>query len=470
MPFSTAFEDHPLIERALRVRQNPIAAYGIAVAAVALATLARWIVGGQVVEGLPFITYYPAIIIATLAGGFWPGVLATALSSAAALYLFLPPLFSPDLNQREAVSLLLFIFLASINVTIVALLDAAVEHIMAQVQNVRVLIESAPNGIVVVDKQGTIKLVNTSTEKLFGYNRHELLGRNVEVLVPDQQVDTHQNVRDSFQQHPEARVMGAGRDMNGRRKDGSEFTLEIGLNPVGRNGNNAVLATVIDITERKRALESQQLIIRELQHRTLNLFAVFQAIASRSLDDAKTPAQAKFVLNGRVQALAQAYLVLAKTAWDGASLAEILDRQVAGFSSRLDISGCDIIISPSAAHQFALITHELATNALKYGALSTPNGRISIEGKIDRLNGSGTFSFAWRETEGPPVTVPTRTGFGSIILLDSAKRFSQSVVLDYAPQGLRYELELLLSEIEASKNLAKQESSAALSEVRAGSV
>src|SRR6266702_6055140 len=196
MPFSTAFEDHPLIERALRVRQNPIAGHGIAVAAVALATFARWVVGGQVVEGLPFITYYPAIIIATLAGGFWPGVLATALSSAAALYLFLPPLFSPDLNQREAVSLLLFIFLASINVTIVALLDAAVEHIMAQVQNVRVLIESAPNGIVVVDKQGTIKLVNASTEKLFGYNRHELLGRNVEVLVPDPQVDTHRGVRD----------------------------------------------------------------------------------------------------------------------------------------------------------------------------------------------------------------------------------------------------------------------------------
>jgi len=423
-----------------------------------------------VVEGLPFITYYPAIIIATLAGGFYPGILATVLSSAAALYLFLPPMFSPDLNQREAVSLLLFIFIASINVAIVALLDAAVERIMAQVQNMRVLIESAPNGIVVVDKQGTIKLVNASTEKLFGYNRLELLGRNVEVLVPDPQVDTHRGVRDSFQQHPEARVMGAGRDMNGRRKDGSEFTLEIGLNPVGRNGNNAVLATVIDITERKRAQESQQLIIRELQHRTLNLFAVFQAIASLSLDDAKTPAQAKFVLNGRVQALAQAYSVLAKTAWDGASLAAILDRQVAGFSSRLDVSGCDIIISPSAAHQFALITHELATNALKYGALSTPNGRISIEGKIDRLNGSGTFSFAWRETGGPPVTVPTRKGFGSIILLDSAKRFSQSVVLDYTPQGLRYELELLLSEIEASKNLAKQESSAALSEVRAGSV
>src|SRR5204863_640377 len=129
------------------------------------------------------------------------------------------------------------------------------------------------------------------------------------VLVPDRQVDLHRTERTTFLQKPETRAMGGGRNLNGRRKDGSEFPIEIGLNPVGRNGNNAVLATVIDITERKRAQESQQLIIRELQHRTLNLFAVFQAIASRSLDEAKTPAQAKFVLNGRVQALAEAYLV-----------------------------------------------------------------------------------------------------------------------------------------------------------------
>src|SRR5258708_24216220 len=131
VPFSTAFEDHPLIERALRVRRNPIAAYGIAVTAVAVATLVRWIVGGQVIEGLPFVTYYPAIIIATLFGGFWPGILATALSSATALYFFLPPLLSPDLNQREAVSLLLFIFIAGIHVIVVALLDAAVARIVS---------------------------------------------------------------------------------------------------------------------------------------------------------------------------------------------------------------------------------------------------------------------------------------------------------------------------------------------------
>lgn len=464
MSFSSVFEDHPYIERALRVRSNPIAAYGITVAAVALATLGRWIIAGQVIEGIPFITYYPAIIIATLFGGFWPGILATVLCSATALYLFLPPLFSPDLNQREAISLLLFIFLAGINVIIVAVLNALVDRVLAQEENIRVLLESTPSGIVVVDEQGVIKLVNASAEKLFGYKRLELQGRNIEVLVPDKQLDTC--VRDSVQQHREAPATGNERDLNGRRKDGSEFAVEISLNSVNHNGNNAVLATVIDISERKRAEDGQKLIIRELQHRTQNLFAVFQAIAARSVDESKTAAEIKYVLNGRIQALARAYTMLADAAWEGVSLAAIFDRQFAGFSKRIKVSGCDIVVNPSAAQQFALVAHELATNALKYGALSAPDGRVSIEGKIDRLNGGGTFSFVWRETGGPSVTTPTRKGFGSVILLDSAKQFGQSVALDYAPHGLCYELQCQLSAIEASIN---QQGSATVSELRVGS-
>jgi two-component sensor histidine kinase len=86
---------------------------------------------------------------------------------------------------------------------------------------------------------------------------------------------------------------------------------------------------------------------------------------------------------------------------------------------------------------------------LKYGALSAPTGAISIEGKTDRANG-GTFSFVWSESGGPAVAIPTRKGFGSVILLDAAKQFAEHVAMDYAPRGLHYELQIPLSAIEAA--------------------
>ena len=442
VPFSTTFEDHPVIKGVLRVRRNPTAAYGIALFAVALATLVRSLVGGQVVEGVPFITYYPAIIVATLAAGFWPGILALALSSATAMYFFMPPLFGPDFNQREVVSLLLFIFMASINVVIVAVLDLAIERIMAQVQNVRALIESAPNGLLVVDRQGIIRLINPAAEKLFGYAHGELVGRPVDDLVPHQRLEAHRAGRIAYHQNPEVRTF---RDLSGRHKDGRQLPVDVGLNPVSSNGEAVVLATVIDISDRTKAQEVQKLIIRELHHRTQNLFAVFLAIATRTVDENKTNAEIKFVLNGRIQALAHAYALIAESAW-----AAILERELAGFTTHLNVAGCDIVVSPSATQQFALIVHELATNALKYGALSIPDGHVAIDGKIERLDGGGTFSFVWKETGGPRVTTPTRKGFGSVILLDSAKQFCQSVTLDYPPHGLRYELQVQLSAIEAS--------------------
>lgn len=469
MPFSASFKDHPVIERALSVRQNPIASYGMAVVAVAVATLVRWALNGQMVEGVPFILYFPAIIIATLFGGFWPGLLATALSTAGALYFFLPPMFGPEFDQRAAVSLLLFIVMSGINVTVVALLDSAVERAIRQVQSVGVLFDSAPAGLVVVDQQGLITLVNGSAEKQFGYDRGELVGKSIEVLLPVAQVARHHMAREAFLQKPTARAMGAGRDLSGRRKDGSEFPVEIGLNPIGRKGRITVLATIIDISDRKKLQESQSFIVRELHHRTQNLFAVFQAIASRTIDESKTATEIKNVLKGRIQALARAYAIAEDQGWEGVSLTAMLDRELAGFSKCVKIDGCDITVSSSAAQQFALIIHELATNALKYGALSVPDGLVSITGKIDRLNGSATFSFAWRETGGPPVTAPTRKGFGSVILVDSAKQFSQDVTLDYARQGLCYDLHIQLSAIEASKVVLNHESSTTLSDVHASS-
>jgi PAS domain S-box-containing protein len=428
------------------MRHNSVAVYGIAVVLVAIATFVRWAVTGHVVAG-PFVTYYPAIIIATLIGGFWCGILTIAISGLIGWYLFLPPDFSWTLTEQAA-SLLLFVFLASLNVAIVAMLNSAVVRLRAQAQNVRVLIENAPNGILVVDDQGTIKLLNAGTEKLFGYKRSELIGQSVEVLVPYGQIDDHLKLRNAFLQKPEARTMGAGRDLSGRRKDGSEVPIEVGLNPISQNGRHGVVASVIDISERVKAQAHQKFLVHELQHRTQNLFAVIQSIIARSLVKGQTVAQAKQVITGRLQALARTHAILAGAAWEGASLGEILKREFGqDFSRYVAVSGCDITVNAGAAHQFALIIHELTTNALKYGALSMPSGRISIVGNVERANGASQFSLLWSESGGPPVAKPTRKGFGSIILFEAAKQFGMDIDVKYAPKGLSYELRVPMQEI-----------------------
>jgi PAS domain S-box-containing protein len=438
MPFSASFERHDFVERVRALRTDPIATYGIAICAVAVATGIRWLLGGWLLDGLPFITFYPAIIVATLIGGLWPGVLATILSSMAAWYLFLPA------ESNAPFSLLLYLVISGINVGLVTYLDIAIDRAMAQEQNVRVLIESAPNGVLVVDEGGRITLINASMQRLFGYEPAEVLGKDVEVLVGGRNEATHRLLRETFQRHPEARPMGVGRDLSGRRKDGSEFPVEIGLNPVERDGKRGVLATVIDISERKRAQERQRLVAREMQHRTKNMLAVIQSVANQSLIEGRSVADAKEELGGRLQALARAYTMLANSDWEGARLDDIIEQELAGFSNNASVIGCNLTLTASAAQQFALTIHELATNAAKYGALSVPEGRIAIVGDRKRLNGIEQLLFSWTESEGPAVSPPKRNGFGSSILLEAANQLGTAAV-EYSPQGLIYTFVVLQS-------------------------
>jgi len=117
----------------------------------------------------------------------------------------------------------------------------------------RAVVESAPNGVVMVDRQGIIVLVNRETERLFGYSRTELLGRSIDTLVPDRLRKQHPRERDEFFGNPHRRAMGAGRDLYGVRKDGVEIPVEIGLNPIATADGMFVLASVVDISPRKQA-------------------------------------------------------------------------------------------------------------------------------------------------------------------------------------------------------------------------
>jgi two-component sensor histidine kinase len=204
------------------------------------------------------------------------------------------------------------------------------------------------------------------------------------------------------------------------------------------------------IDQLEAAQNRQQLLVSELQHRSQNLFTVIQSLALRSLVDGQPLSAAREVFTSRLHALARAHRMLAEASWTGAPLVQILKEELAPVSQSVTMNGCDIVIDTPAAQHFAMIVHELATNALKYGALSVPGGRISIEGSTEQINGDTLFRFLWSEHGGPPVVVPSRKGFGTAILIDAAKQLAQNVSVNYNPNGLRYELQVPLRTIQAS--------------------
>ncbi len=438
MPFDTGFRIYPWVEKLLAIRHRPLLAHVLAIILVLIAVAMREAVAEAVGPQVPFITFYPAIILAALIGGLWPGVVATLLSTLVAWYAFIAPVGSFSMGRQEALQLALFLFINGINVAISVLLNALVERLVIQHRNIRLLLDSASNGFLLVDDEGRIKMANAAAEMLFGYKHDELSGKEVEVLVPQERLEAHRRQRRQYQEKPEARLMGAGRDLSGRRRDGTEFPVEIGLSPIGRQGRPAVLATVIDITARKRAEDMQRLVVRELQHRMRNALAVVQAIAARTLEDVDSK-DVRTTLLGRIKALAQAY-ELAQTDGENVSLARIIEQQVAAHGDRVVVQGCDVPVSPRIAQLLSLVVHELTTNAVKHGALSGATGIVVVTGQV-KTDGIPLFLFTWQEQGGPVVALPTRRGFGSTVLQEAARDIARGVRTDYRPEGLLYQFE-----------------------------
>ena len=204
---------------------------------------------------------------------------------------------------------------------------------------------------------------------------------------------------------------------------------------------------VADYLERKRAQEIEQLLIRELNHRNNNQFALVSAIARRSFSDgASADALKKF--EGRLSALARANHGLRNTDWR-ANLADIVRSTLEPYSARASFDGDPVFLGPDLTRRFSLVLHELASNAAKYGALSTPNGQVDISWTIAPKKGA--LSLHWRERGGPPVVAPKSHGFGTALL----KANFGNVHIDYPSEGLRCEIDAcLLGPGEAARDVA----------------
>src|SRR5215469_12634934 len=192
------------------------------------------------------------------------------------------------------------VVILSVIVDITARKRAETEQKIAQAQ-FRLAVEACPGGMVMVDAAGQIVMVNAKTEQMFGYSRQELIGQGIDILVPPRFRDKHPAFRRAFAADPGARAMGAGRDLFGRRKDNSEFPVEVGLNPIETHNGWAVLSVIVDISERKRAelLAANQ--TRELERSNAELEEFAYVAAHELLEPLRTIASYAHLLAERYQ-------------------------------------------------------------------------------------------------------------------------------------------------------------------------
>ena len=207
-----------------------------------------------------------------------------------------------------------------------------------------------------------------------------------------------------------------------------------------------------EVASRRRAEETKELLLNEIQHRVKNTLATVQAIAGQTLRSA--PLHERKAFSARLQALAGAHDLLTRQSWDRAGVRDLVERAVAPFREqsrdRFEIAGPDAVLNAARALLLAMILHELATNAVKYGAFSNDQGRVAITWDIKGVQDDETgevhqfISLAWRESGGPSVVAPTQKGFGSTLIERALEGNHGKSKVAFLPAGVVCTLEIAL--------------------------
>jgi two-component sensor histidine kinase len=189
-----------------------------------------------------------------------------------------------------------------------------------------------------------------------------------------------------------------------------------------------------DLTQRKQIERKGAVLAREAEHRFTNILATISATVELSQSD--TPEGLKAVIRGRIQALANAHALFVESHWEGAELTRLVALELSAYQTgggRVQIEGQEIMLDPTVAQALAVTVHELATNAAKYGALSTPGGKLRMAWS---LSPEGSITIRWTELDGPIVTAPTRKGFGSRAMNSLIQQIGGTIAFDWRENGL----------------------------------
>ena len=324
------------------------------------------------------------------------------------------------------------------------------QHEERSAQHYAAIIQSSHDAILSKNLDGVIMTWNQGAEELFGYTAEEAVGKSVTMLIPRERHDEEPAIlsrirRGEYIDHYETVR---------QRKDGSLIDISLTVSPIKDSLGRIVGASKIarDVTERKRAQEQLRLLLREMDHRVRNLFTISSGLVVLSARSAKTPDELATKVRERLAALARAHaLLLSKTSEEAGDAKPAMTLQslirailspyddLAGGASRFAVAGPDMPISGGAVTGLALLLHEFATNAAKYGALSTPTGSIIV-------CSPQAIGFSWngRSAEDPESEHQGEgEGFGGVLVRATIKRqLDGDISRVWAPEGLTIKLSI----------------------------
>jgi PAS domain S-box-containing protein len=308
------------------------------------------------------------------------------------------------------------------------------------------IVEASDDAIVSKDLNGIILTWNRGAERLFGYTAEEAVGKPITILIPPDRHDEEPGILERIRRgeridHYETVRM---------RKDGGLIDISLTVSPVRNAVGRIIGASKIgrDITERRRAEERQNLLLREMNHRIRNLFALARGLVTLSARSADTPEHLAEAVGERLRALAHAHdLTLPDLARGGegsekaTTLAALLRAIVSPYDEsenkdheRVKLNGPDVPVRGSAVTSLALLLHEFAANAAKYGALSAPTGQVAVRWTVTK----GELLLRWQEQGGPSLNGPPEgEGFGSLLARGTVEsQLGGRISRDWKPKGL----------------------------------
>jgi PAS domain S-box-containing protein len=319
-----------------------------------------------------------------------------------------------------------------------------------QYEQAAAIVNSSNDAIISTDLEGVTTSWNSGAERLFGYTALEAVGSPVTLLVPDDDVDEERAIVARIRRGEKIERY----ETAWRRKDGTLLDVSLTISPL-RDAQGRIIGTsriARDITERKRQERHRELLVNELNHRVKNTLATVQSFAVQSLRHAATLAEGRDSFEARLMALSKAHDVLTREHWKGANLNEVVADVIALYSgdirgSRFQVAGPIVRLRPKAVLALSMALNELATNALKYGALSNRTGSVEITWQL--IPGDPQrFQLRWAERRGPPVESPGRHGFGSRLLEQGlAKDLAGEVRLSFPRRGVVCTIDAPLDEI-----------------------